>query len=156
MTDKKGFTLVELLIVIAVIAILAAVAYVAIDPATRIKQANDAQRWADTTAVLDATMNYIVDNDGTFPEEATWTAGNYYVLGTDASGCDATCTAQTTQAACLDLGTLVTEGYLAALPTDPSTGSAANSDYYAYRSSAGIVTVGACDPQEATEIAVSR
>jgi prepilin-type N-terminal cleavage/methylation domain-containing protein len=50
----KGFTLIELIIVIAVIALLAAATFVAVDPAKRIGMARDAQRWSDITAIADA------------------------------------------------------------------------------------------------------
>lgn len=151
---KKGFTLVELLIVIAVIAILAAVAYVAIDPAKRIADANDAQRWGDVSAVLEATMEYIVDNQGDFPNESDWTAGTYYVLGTATGTCNTTCTAESTYADCLDLSDLA--NHIASIPFDPKTGDSLNTDYYAHRSTGGIVTIGACDPEEALTISVSR
>lgn len=155
---KKGFTLVELLIVIAVIAILAAVAYVAIDPATRIADANDAQRWSDCSATLEAIMEYIVDNEGDFPNEANWTAGSYYVLGTDADDtCDDSCSDGSIvidEEDCLDLSDL--SEHIAAIPYDPKTGDDGNTDYYITRSAGGIVTLGACDPENADSISVSR
>ena len=43
--SKKGFTLIELIIVVAIIALLAAATFVAVNPAKRIGEANDAQRW---------------------------------------------------------------------------------------------------------------
>ena len=46
-----GFTLVELIIVIAIIAILAAAIFVAIDPARRLNEARNARRSSDITNV---------------------------------------------------------------------------------------------------------
>src|SRR3990167_2126322 len=66
-TLQRGFTLIELLIVIAVISILGAVAFVAIDPATRINEAQDSERWSAVNALMDAFLNSTVDNDGTYP-----------------------------------------------------------------------------------------
>ena len=62
---QSGFTLIELIIVIAIIALLAAATFVAVNPAKRIGDANNAQRWSDVTAVADAWMKYVVDNNGT-------------------------------------------------------------------------------------------
>ena len=62
---QKGFTLIELIIVIAIIALLAAATFVAVNPAKRIGDANNAQRWSDVTAIADAWSTYVADNTGT-------------------------------------------------------------------------------------------
>lgn len=155
--NQKGFTLIELLIVIAIIAILAAAVFVALDPAKRFQESRDSQRWSDTNAILSAVKTDQVDNGGSYAATITaLTNANYYVIGTDATGCDSTCTAQTTQAACVDLASLVTDGYLGSVPMDPSTGTAANTDYYLMKSATGIIEVGACDPEAATTISTLR
>ncbi|OGL89463.1 hypothetical protein A3I45_02060 [Candidatus Uhrbacteria bacterium RIFCSPLOWO2_02_FULL_53_10] len=155
--NEKGFTLIELLIVIAVIAIIAAGVFVALDPAQRFQEARDSQRWSDVNAALNAVKTDQVDNGGTYVASvAALTDGNYYIIGTDATGCNAGCTAQTTQAACVDLTALVTEGYLGSVPTDPSGGTAAKTDYYLMKAASDVIEVGACDPEAATTISASR
>lgn len=67
--SKKGFTLLELLIVITVIAILAAVAYVAVNPAERFAQARDAQRIQEINSIAEAFKLYSLEHSG-YPEEA--------------------------------------------------------------------------------------
>ena len=144
---KKGFTLVELIIVIAIISILAAGIFVAIDPAKRFNEANNARRSTDVASILDALIKYQADNAGThLASVAALTAGQYSVIGTDASGCDTTCPAQTTQAACVDISA-IPQNYLASVPFDPKTGSAANSDYYLSRGALGTLIVGSCEPE---------
>lgn len=154
---SKGFTLIELLIVIAIIAILAAVVFVALDPLTRFRDARDATRWSDATAMLDAVKVNQVDNGGTYlASVAALTNDLYYTIGTCANGGDSGCTAKTTQAACADLTGLVTAGYLGAIPMDPSAGTAVETDYYVQKSAAGVITIGSCDPEGGSAIAVSR
>jgi len=155
--SEQGFTLIELLIVIAIIAVLAAVVFVALNPAQRFQQARDARRQSDVENVAAALKMYQLDNDGDYPAlVAALTTGNNYVIGTNATGCDTGCTAKTTQAACIDLASLVTGGYLGAVPMDPTSGTAAKSDYYLTRNSTGTVEVGACDPEIETTISVLR
>lgn len=156
---RKGFTLIELLIVIAIIAILAVVVFVALDPLSRFEKARDAQRWSDVESILSAVKLDQVDNGGSYLTAIATgiSAGEYHTIGTNgATGCDAGCGAQTTQADCVDLTGLVTDGYLASIPLDPSTGTAALTDYYLMKTAAGAIEVGSCDPEDATTISVSR
>ena len=149
LTKKRiaGFTMVELIIVIAIIAILAGIIFVAIDPARRLHEARNARRRSDVNTVLDALIKYQADNQGAhYSTVAAATAGSYYAVGTNAAGCNTTCTAQTTQAACVDLSA-IPAGYLAIIPQDPSSGSTGNTDYYVMRSAAGSLTVGSCDSE---------
>ncbi len=146
--NKKGFTLIELLIVIAIIAIIAGVVFVALNPLQRFQDSRDSRRWGDVTGVLGAIKVNQVDNRGTYLAAITSVTSSLpYQIGTDVSGCNTGCTATTTQSACVDLGGLVTGGYLASVPTDPSAGTAAKSLYYMIKNSNGTVTVGACTPE---------
>ncbi|MFA6099218.1 MAG: type II secretion system protein [Patescibacteria group bacterium] len=160
---SRGFTLLELLVVIGIIGILAAIVIVAINPGRQFAQARNAQRWNDVNAILNSIHQYAVDNNGVVPAGID---GNNRVLGTDGSGCDSTCGDTlptpvpgpvTTEAACFDLDTLVVPDYLTAIPFDPATGDDGNTDYYVTKDAGnGRVTVAACDPELSVTISVSR
>src|SRR3989344_886998 len=62
--SEKGFTLIEILVVIAIIAILAAIVIVAINPAKRFQDARNSQRRANVEAILGAIQQNIIDNKG--------------------------------------------------------------------------------------------
>jgi len=157
-SKSSGFTLIELLIVIAIIAIIAGVVFVALDPLTRFQDSRDSRRWGDITGVLSAIKVNQVDNKGTYTSTlASATASTTYMIGTATTGCDNGCTAKNTQAASLDLTALVTGGYLASVPMDPSAGTAAKTLYYAVKNSNGTVAVGACTPENTPDgISVAR
>lgn len=134
---KTGFTLIELLIVIAVISILGAVAFVAIDPATRINEAQDSERWSAVNALMDAFLEATVDNDGTYPASVA-ADGTVHMVSSSNAACS-TCSADQ----CTDFDALVTSGYIADLPTDPD-GSPEGTGYTLSVASNGIVTVTSC------------
>ncbi|OGG47610.1 hypothetical protein A2761_00075 [Candidatus Kaiserbacteria bacterium RIFCSPHIGHO2_01_FULL_51_33] len=118
---KKGFTLIEILVVIGIIAILAAVVLVAINPARQFAQARDSQRNSNLNAVLNAIGQRMSDNKGVF-------AGTFVVGGTTYT-CGPLLTApggniNITMAADVttptgNLGCLVPT-YISAFPYDPS------------------------------------
>ncbi|HRH24544.1 MAG TPA: prepilin-type N-terminal cleavage/methylation domain-containing protein [Candidatus Paceibacterota bacterium] len=69
MTKKnasKGFTLIEILIVIGIIAILAAIVIVAINPAKQFAQARNTQRESNINTILNAVGQNIADHKGVF------------------------------------------------------------------------------------------
>ena len=65
-TSSKGFTLIEILIVIGIIAILATIVIIAINPARQFAQARDTQRTSNVNAILNAIGQRIADNKGVF------------------------------------------------------------------------------------------
>lgn len=155
--NRKGFTLIELLIVIAIIVILAAAVFVALNPAKRFADARNSRRQTDIQNILTAVKTHEVDNGGAYlAAVAGLTADLNYVIGTNATGCNAGCTAKTTQAACADLTGLSAAGYLGSIPFDPSTGSLAFSDYYITRNTAGTITVGTCDGESGVNTVLTR
>lgn len=149
---QRGFTLIEILIVIGIIAILAAVVIVAINPARQFAQANNAQRSSNVNTILNAIHQYAIDNRGTLPTGVTTTV-------TEICG-DATCTGLA------DLQVLTAnQTYIASLPYDPqcdfpaaTTGNcvAHGIGYSVVKSTNGRVTVTAMWPQLGTAISVTR
>ncbi|MCI0564170.1 MAG: prepilin-type N-terminal cleavage/methylation domain-containing protein [Nitrososphaera sp.] len=157
---RKAFTLIELLLVVAIIAVLAVAVFVALDPATRLKDAKDARRTSDVDSILTAIHQSIVDNKGSYPSNMP-AAGTEVQLGTDAAGCAiATGGCAVTAAACNDLmtGTQNLAKYLKSMPIDPSGGTtytAAKTGYAVVRDTNGIVTVKACGTEGTTTISSS-
>lgn len=164
--SKKAFTLIELLIVIAIIGIIAASIFVVLDPLSRFRDARDARRWADGSAILSAIKVDQVDNGGTYiTAVANTTSGEVYMVsdGAVASGCDdqnTYCdTDVTSDTHCVDLSGLVTEGYLGDVPVSPNgsgTWTSSTTGYTLQRDSTGIITVRACESENTSEIWVAR
>ncbi len=64
-SSKKGFTLLELLIVIAIMAVLAAVAIFVLNPAETLRETRDAQRVSDLATMKTAVALYITKTTST-------------------------------------------------------------------------------------------
>ena len=146
-TAIKGFTLVELIIVIAIVAILAAAIFVAIDPARRLHEARNSRRTSDIATILDGIKNYQADNFGThYSTISTLNSGAYYQIGNAVSGCGMACASTTTEAACVDL-TGIGTNYLAVIPVDPKDGTTAETKYALKKDTNGAITIVACEPE---------
>ena len=149
-SHQKGFTLIEILVVIGIIAILAAIVIIAINPARQFAQARNSQRTANTNAILNAVGQDIADNKGLFGG----VCGNLLPAPTarasvlDGAGVG------------IDLSCLVPT-YIPALPTDPTLAAGTDTGYDISVNNIGRVTVYAPGGIEAAipgslEISVTR
>jgi prepilin-type N-terminal cleavage/methylation domain-containing protein len=146
MFNKKGFTLIEVLLVVVIIAILAAIVLIAVNPGRQVAQSNNTQRRADIQSVLNAIGQYTVDNRGALPSAITTTATT---IGSGAGEIDV----------CADLVPL----YIAGMPFDP-TGSGAhftdctdyNTGYSTVKDANNRVTISAPNAELGETISVTR
>lgn len=149
---NKGFTLLEILLVVAAIAILAGIVIVAINPGKQLADTRNAQRRSDVTTILNAIYQYSVDNNGQIPSG----------INTDTT-CDANtaanevCTEGSTCTTGTDLSPLsANDEYIVAVPQDPTAATADGTGYYVIQSSTGRVTVCAPNAEQGASIEVTR
>lgn len=109
-TNERGFTLIEILIVIGMLAILATIVLVAINPLRQFAQARNTQRQANVAAILNAVGNRIADNRGVFAASGSACAF---------SNEEARPISNTDTINGLDLRPCLVPNYIPELPTDP-------------------------------------
>ena len=83
--SAKGFTLLEVLLVVAIIAILAGIVIIAINPNKQLGDSRNSTRQADVSTILNALYQYSLDNNGAFPAGIDTTAKE--ICATDAATC---------------------------------------------------------------------
>ncbi len=144
-----GFTLIEILLVVAAIAILAGIVILAINPTKQLGDTRNSQRRVDVTTILDAVYQYSLDNNGNLPASVLALQVNTptEICKTGAGNC----------AGLVDLTVLTTnEKYLTSLPIDPSGGTQNGNNYKISRTGNNRVTVSAPNAEQGATISVTR
>ena len=151
--EEKGFTLIEILVVIGIIAVLAAVVLVAVNPARQFKLARDSQRVSNVTAILNAIGQDIAEHKGVFYCDTS-------VLALPST--TTTMTSDTAVSPKFDIAKCVVPNYISSLPFDPvktvahfATTTDYNTGYTLFQDTNGRVTVTA-DGEITTPISVTR
>ena len=109
--NKKGFTLLEILLVVGIIAVLAGIVIVAINPARMLAQVRDTQRKVGISEINKALVQYYIDK-GTLPNTLSNSLTDICDTGSSATSTGFNCTGL------VDLSMLVPT-YLPAIPKDP-------------------------------------
>ncbi|MEN9881427.1 MAG: hypothetical protein RLZZ308_610 [Candidatus Parcubacteria bacterium] len=146
--SQKGFTLIEILLVVAAIAILAGIVIVAINPGKQLGDTRNAQRRSDVNTILNAISQYAVDNNGILPS------------GISTSTPTEICSSSVATSSCtglLDLSVLTLNGkYLVAVPNEPQKTNANGAGYTVVQNASGRVTVAASFEEQSADISVTR
>ncbi len=151
MNREKGFTLIEILLVVAAIAILAGIVILAINPGRQLAQTRNAQRHSDINTILNAVSQYVIDNNGQLPVDdiASSTCEDL--------GAHRICAYGQNCATEVVLDTLADDQlYLTDFPNDPSTSTSLYIGYSITRSANNRITVCAPNAELGETISVTR
>jgi prepilin-type N-terminal cleavage/methylation domain-containing protein len=139
----QGFTLIEILLVVAAIAILAGIVILAINPSKQLGDTRNAQRRADVLAILNAVYQYEVDLGGKNDVVPDYTV-EICRTGAECSGY-------------ADLSMLTdAEKYLTSMPIDPQAGDRGGTGYFIYRTENNRLVVEAPLAEQGVTIGVTR
>lgn len=119
---KSGFTLLEILLVVAAISILAGIVIIAINPTKQLGDTRNAERRVDVNTILNAVYQYSLDAQ-VLP--ATITTVSTEICRTGASSCSGL----------IDLSVLTaSQKYIVSLPIDPQSTSTDGAGYFISKS----------------------
>ncbi len=112
MNNRNGFTLIEVLVTVAIIAVLSGIVLVSVNPSAFLAKGRDTQRKSHLVTILNSVGQRITDNKGVF--ETGCAAG---VIPT-------TATKMATGGGNYDIGPCLVSTYLPDMPFDPKASGA--------------------------------
>lgn len=144
----EGFSLIEILVVVALIIILATITIVAINPAKNFRDTRNAQRSADVAQILNAITQYTSEKGQSIAkwpsimtcDTTDWKVGS--PIGTDATS--------------VDLSNGLVEEFIVAIPQDPSGGTVGNTGYVICKTAADRIQISAPSAEDGKIITVKR
>ena len=146
---QKGFTLIEILVVIGIIAILAGVVLIAVNPGRQFQLAHDSQRVANVNAILNAIGQNIAENKGQFicGGAVTPIPASEKIIKAPV-GADG-----------IDIRSCIVPDYISEIPYDPegtfTSGTAYDTKYKIVKDANGRIKVSA-EGEITTDISVTR
>lgn len=159
MKSNKAFTLIELLIVVAIISILAIVTLVGLKPAQRLADTRDARRAQDINQIITGITTCAIDKKDTSNMDTclgSHTISKTYeiVSGAVTTGCNSVCTEVASASDCLPLDTTLAN-YFINIPVDPNNKIDGHTGYSITTYANGMVVIDACAAENGA-IKVSR
>ena len=149
--NAKGFTLLEMLIVMALIAILVGIVVAVLNPARQFALARNSTRYSHLNTVMNGISANMVENNGVF----TCATGDLPAVATNMSN--------DTVGGDYDIAPCLVTEYLSSLPYDPSATGAGwtseavyNTGYTISQDADGRVTVAAPEAELAETISLTR
>jgi prepilin-type N-terminal cleavage/methylation domain-containing protein len=153
---QKGFTLLEILLVVAAIAILAGIVIIAINPTKQLADTRNSQRRSDVNSILNGVYQWSIDNKGKLPSGSS---ASSTISTTTKEICSDASSTVCANANLIDLSALWSpnEKYLVGIPTDPGgNATTSGTGYNIYKSTNGRVTVEALYAEESATIKASK
>lgn len=142
---QKGFTLIEILVVVSLIAILAAVTIVSVNSAKNFADTRNATRSSDVNSILNAVTQYLSEQGNTVASLGTIPAcspGPAAAIGSDTGN--------------VNLGTTLVPSYIVSIPKDPSNGTDANTGYTICITETNRIQISAPSAENGKIISVQR
>ena len=144
----EGFSLIEILVVVALIIILATITIVAINPAKNFRDTRNAQRSADVAQILNAITQYTSEEGQSISKwagiatcgDTDWKVGSHIGTGTGN----------------INLEDGLVDEFIVAIPVDPSNGTAEDTQYVICKTAGGRVQISAPIAEDGKIISVKR